>query len=155
MVRRWPTLLTPSSFSSACCRAAKTSPVIPSSAERRLAKIQGGAEAEAGTPMPRTSKGIRVLLEAKVGDEVGRLVLVPLHDVAGGAALAVAGMGKGGRCVFSAQRPRAGGRALVLDGQGRAGDGLALKLVVGIRVLVILCGVGHDGAAGGWQRGAR
>lgn len=100
--------------------------------------------AKIGGARPRTSKGIRVLLEAEVGYEVGRLVFIPLHDVPCWAALAVAGMGKGGGCVFGAERAGAGRRAFVLDGQGRAGDGLALKLVVGIRILVVLCRVCHD-----------
>lgn len=64
----------------------------------------------------RTSKGIRVLLQAQVGDEVGRLVLVPLHYVPRRAALAVARMGEGGGRVFSAQRAGARGGALVLGG---------------------------------------
>lgn len=106
------------------------------------------------------------MLEAEVGYEVGRLVFIPLHDVPRWAALAVAGMGKGGGRVFGAERARAGRRAFVLDRQGRAGDGLAFKLVVGIRILVVLCGVCHDarggaeggvaaagGEAEGWHRG--
>lgn len=91
-----------------------------------------------------TSKCVGILLEAQVGYEVGDLVLGPFHDQAGRTALAVSRVGKGCRGVFGAQRAGAGGRVFVLGGQRGAHDA-ALKLVIGIRVLVVLGRVGHGG----------
>jgi hypothetical protein len=92
--------------------------------------------------MPPTRKCVGILLEAQVRYEVGDLVLGPLHQQARRHALAVARVGKRGRGVFGAQRAGAGGRVLVLGRQGRAHDA-ALKLVVGVGVLVVLGRVGH------------
>jgi hypothetical protein len=51
-----------------------------------------------------TSKGIRVLFQTQVCDEVCRLVFIPLHYVTRRTALAIARMGEGGGRVFCAQR---------------------------------------------------
>lgn len=84
-------------------------------------------------------KRVAVLLEPQVGQVVGDLLGAPVDDQPRRADAAVAAVGKGGGRVLGAQRARAGGRALVLDGDLVALlPGGPLKLVVGVRVLVVL-----------------
>lgn len=105
-----------------------------------------------------TDKGVGVLAQPQADHEVGNLLFRPLCYEAGGAALAVARVGKGGGRVLGAHVPGGGGRALgVVDGYGRALDDAALvlvaSLVVLVRVVVVVARVGHGGDAGG-QRAA-
>jgi hypothetical protein len=88
-------------------------------------------------------KRVAVLLEPQVADVVGHLLGAPVDNQPRRADAAVPAVGEGGGRVLGAQRAGAGGRALVLGGQRRALDDAALKLVVGVRVLVVLGCVGH------------